>query len=669
MTNGALLTAAERRVLDAVCQTFCPTLGPERGDDDTLFALGANDVRLSAAVQDTLATLSARQRKELRRFLRLLDARAFMMLVARTPAGFASLNAERREAALLALARSRVPQLRSGYQALKRLATFLFYSIVDESGRNPTWACLSYHVPLAAAASSPLRITRVTRDAVLDADACVVGSGAGGGVVAERLAAAGMRVVVLEAGPPDQAGEFDQREVVGMQRLYLDRGTTATRDLGVALLSGSCIGGGTTVNWQTSLRLPDYIRDEWAGRSGMRVFTDRVFDDALDAVSERLNVGTAESVRNGNNAPLERGAAALGYRRTTISRNARGCDPAQCGFCVFGCRHGGKQATSNTYLVDAQRSGDVEIVAQCRATRVHIERGTATGVEGVILDGATGIAHRVTVNARIVVAACGAIETPALLMRSSVEHPRLGRNLHLHPTTAVAGRYIEPVRGWIGPPQTVLCDELARIHGNYGVRFETAPLHPGLLALALPWHSARAHRERMQRGAHVSGVIVLSRDRRTGRVRIDREGRAVVEYSLGPMERRLLQRGISTAARIHRAAGAIEVHTLHTADLSFDVRANARSADFEAYLDELEGAPVHGNRCGIFSAHQMGTCAMGTNPRTAVCDERGQVRGVRNLYAADASLFPASSGVNPMITVMAIAKMVGDGITRPSVGF
>ena len=662
MTDSALLTEAERGVLDAVCQTFCPSLEPEPGDDATLFALGATDVRLSAAVQESLATLGERQRNELRRFLRLLDSRAFMMLAARMPAGFASLNAAQREVVLLALAGSRVPPFRSGYQALKRLATFLFYAIVDESGRNPTWPALSYGVPSPASADSPLRVSRVTRDLALEADACVVGSGAGGGVVAERLAAAGMRVVVLEAGPPDQAGEFDQREIVGMQRLYLDRGTTATRDLGVAMLAGSCIGGGTAVNWQTSLRLPDYIRDEWADRSGIGMFTDRVFDDALEAVCARLNVGTAESVKNGNNTPLQRGSTALGYRWMTISRNARGCDPSQCGFCVFGCRHGGKQATSNTYLVDAQRAGDVEIVAQCRATRIRIQRGTATGVDGMSVDGATGIAHRVTVNAPIVVAACGAIETPALLMRSSVEHPQLGRNLHLHPTTAVAGRYGEPVRGWIGPPQTVLCDELARIHGNYGVRFETAPLHPGLLGLALPWHSGREHRARMQHAAHVSGFIVLSRDRRTGRVRIDREGRAVVDYSIGRMERGLLQRGISTAARIHRAAGAIEIHTLHTADLSFDVRTNARSADFGAYLDELERASVHGNRCGIFSAHQMGTCAMGTNPRMAVCDERGQVRGVHNLYVADASLFPASAGVNPMITVMALAKIVGDGI-------
>ncbi|MGH7636495.1 MAG: gluconate 2-dehydrogenase subunit 3 family protein, partial [Gemmatimonadaceae bacterium] len=154
MTESALLTAAERGVLDAVCQTFCPSLESEPGDDATLFALGATDVRLSAAVQESLATLSERQRKELRRFLRLLDSRAFMMLAARMPAGFASLNAAQREAALLALAGSHVPQFRSGYQALKRLATFLFYAIVDESGRNPTWPALSYRVPSPAPASS-----------------------------------------------------------------------------------------------------------------------------------------------------------------------------------------------------------------------------------------------------------------------------------------------------------------------------------------------------------------------------------------------------------------------------------------------------------------------------------------------------------------------------------
>jgi choline dehydrogenase-like flavoprotein len=604
--------------------------------------------------------LSARQRNELRLFLRLLDSRPFLMAAARSSGPFTSLDEEAREDVLLRLGTSRLPQLRSGFQALKRLSTFLFYTVLDDSGRNLAWPALSYDVPEPAPGTSPLVVRRIDRDTVLDADACVVGSGAGGGVIAERLASAGLSVVVLEAGPADQADDFDQREIVGMQRLYLDRGTTATRDLGVAILAGSCIGGGTAVNWQTSLRPPDYIRDEWADRSGIRSFIDRPFDEALDAIWTRLNVGTGESVRNGNNAPLERGSRALGYHSKTIPRNARGCDLAQCGFCVYGCRQGGKQATSNTYLVDAQRNGDTVIVPQCRATRVRIAAGAATGVEAEALDPASGRTYHVTVSARVVAVAGGAIETPALLLRSGVAHPRLGRNLHLHPTTAVAGRYVEPVRGWLGAPQTVLCDELARVRGNHGVRFETAPLHPGLLALALPWYGAREHRRRMQLAAYISAFIVLTRDRSTGRVRVDREGRAVIDYGVGGMERELLQGGIAAAARLHWAAGATAIHTLHSTDLSLERRSRSRRDDLEDYVAELERAPVHGNRCGVFSAHQMGTCAMGSGSRTSVCDERGAVRGVKNLYVADASLFPASSGVNPMITVMAMAWMVGE---------
>ena len=657
-----MLTPRERRVLDAVCDAFCPRLEPEPGDSAETFRLGAQDLGLSGAVEQAFSALSARQRTELRLFLRLLDSRVFMLAATRDARRFDVRDADAREDALLRLSVSLLPQLRTGFQALKRLTTFLFYSVLDASGRNPAWRSLSYDVPAPEPARSPLRLTEITSDTVLDADACVIGSGAGGGVVAARLAATGMRVVVLEAGPPDQAGDFDQREIVGMQRLYLDRGTTATRDLGVAILAGSCIGGGTAVNWQTSLRPPDYIRDEWTERSGVRAFSERVFDDALDAVCTRIHVGTSESLRNDNNAALARGSTALGHRWTTIARNSRGCHLAQCGFCMFGCRRGGKQSTSTTYLVDAQRDGDAVIVPTCRARRILVTAGVARGVEAWVDDPATGKKHRVIVNAKVVVAACGAIETPALLMRSAVTHPRLGRNLHLHPTTAVAGRYPEPVRGWIGPPQTVLCDEFSRLRGNHGVRIETAPLHPGLLALALPWHGGREHRRSMQHAANVSGFVVLSRDRSTGRIRVDREGRAVIDYTVGRMERELLQQGIAAAARIHWAAGATEIHTLHTGDLSLNRRELSRRSDLDWYVSELGSAPVHGNRCGVFSAHQMGTCAMGSRPGTSVCDERGAVRGVKGLYVADASLFPASSGVNPMITVMAIAWMVGEGL-------
>ena len=215
----------------------------------------------------------------------------------------------------------------------------------------------------------------------------------------------------------------------------------------------------------------------------------------------------------------------------------------------------------------------------------------------------------------------------------------------------------------MGAPQTVLCDELSAMNGTYGVRFETAPVHPGLMALAHAWHGARAHREQMQQLAHVSAVIVLSRDRNSGRVVVDREGRAVIDYRVGRMERSLLQRGIAAAARIHWAADADEIHTLHTREQSLRRSASAGKADLEAFCDRVAALPVHGNRCAVFSAHQMGTCRMGADPRRDVCDERGGVYGVPGLFVADGSLFPASSGVNPMITIMALAYMVGSEMT------
>jgi choline dehydrogenase-like flavoprotein len=658
---AAVLSDSERRTLTAVCEALLPSLTPtESGDDANLFRLSASDLHLAGAVEQAMLALSARQVRELRLFIRLLDSAPFMLAVAGRFSGITGMSAGQRETALLALSRSVLPQARSGYQALKRLATFLFYSATPDDASNPTWSSLGYSLPLRVAGTAALSLTRVTHAATLDADVCVIGSGAGGGVVAAQLAAAGKRVIVLEAGTGDQAPDFNHREVVGMQRLYLDQGTTATRDVSVSILAGSCVGGGTSVNWQTSLSTPDFIREEWAQRSGIPALSQDALTMALDAVSERVNVGTAESARNGNNLPLERGCAALGLRWSNIARNSKGCDQSQCGFCTFGCRVGGKQSTANTFLRDAQESGQTTIVPCCRADRLRFERGQLVGVQATARHETTGAQFPVRINARTVVVAAGALETPAFLLRSGVEHPQLGRNLFLHPTSAVAGRYDAEVRGWIGAPQTVLCDEFGRVRGNYGYRFEAAPVHPGLIALAQPWYGGRDHRARMQRVGHVSAFIVLTRDRNAGRVTIDREGRAVVDYSIGRMERELLQEGIANAARVHHAAGAAEIHTLHTSDSTYR---RGTGDDFEAHARRIAKLPVHANRCGVFSAHQMGTCRMGVDRRASVCDERGQVHGYPGLYVADASLFPASSGVNPMITVMALAHLVGRGLT------
>jgi choline dehydrogenase-like flavoprotein len=657
------LTPRERATLAALCEGIQPAITAEAGDDPVLFAAGAAQLGVPRAAEEAIALLAQAQQAELRQLLGLLDAGVVGLCLAGVPRGVTRMNAAERERLLRALANSPLPQLRSGFQALKRLTNFLSYSVTDGLGNNATWSSIGY-CPSSLPTPGPttLRVRPISTPTTLDCDVCIIGSGAGGSVVAADLASRRVRVIVLEAGPGDQAADFGQRELESTQRLYLDAGLTATRDLGVAILAGACLGGGTAVNWQTSLRTPDNVRDEWTEKSGCNVFTDDRFARATDLVWERSGVSTNESLVNANNAPLRRGCAALGYEWSPIARNSHGCDTTQCGYCTFGCRVGGKQATTVTFLADAQRTGDTTIIAGCAAQRVMMTNGRVTGVAAITHD-ASGHEVPLTVRAPIVVVAAGGVQSPALLLRSGLTLPQLGRNLYLHPTSAVAGVYTDRVEPWIGPPQSIVSNHFAFISGNYGFRLETAPVHPGLLALTIPWTGARAHRRLMQRSAHASAIIALTRDAIGGQVRVRRDGTALITYRPSRAQQSLVAHGIVAAARVHVAAGADEVLTLHTSGPSFRQTKTTTPGDVDAFCERLLREPLADNRSILFSAHQMGTCRMGRDQRSAVCDENGQVFGVCGLYVADASAFPASSGVNPMITVMALAKCVAERIS------
>ncbi len=664
MSASHPLTDKERATLAAACDAFHPSLEAEPGDDQILFSLSAGTLGVPAAVEAAVALLSTAQRGELKQLLALLNNAAFGLGVARVPRALAAMSRDEQRRFLLALATSPIPQLRSGFQALRRLSSFMYYSATDDRGENRVWPRIRYEpstLPPPSPSSHRLSLSDPSKLTTIDADVCVIGSGAGGGVAAAELAKRGLKVVVLEAGPGDQAADFDQQELSGMQRLYLDSALTATRDLGLSILAGACLGGGTTVNWQTCLRTPDDIRDEWADRSGCDVFTSERFTRALDSVWTRLRVSTDETVVNGNNAPIRSGCDALGYSWTLINRNSSGCSPEQCGYCTFGCRIGGKQSTTVTYLRDAQCEGDTVIFTSCRANRITMRNGRATGVIAIARD-AEGRESSLTVHAPRVVVAAGGIESPALLQRTGLPLRHVGRNLFLHPTTAVAGLYEQSVEPWCGPPQSILGDEFSSIDGRFGFRLETAPVHPGLLALAVPWTGPADHRRLMQRSSHASGVIVLTRDETAGQVRSRRDGSTVIDYTPGQADRERIIRGIIEATRVHVAAGAQEVVTLHTESLRFRRTALTNERDIESFCRQIATRKVHGNRCGLFSAHQMGTCRMGRDGRTAVCDSRGEVFGMSGLFIADASAFPASSGVNPMITVMALAQCVAETI-------
>lgn len=663
--ESLILSERERATLSALCNAFLPALNAGKGDNAALFSIDAAARGVPARVEETLGILGESDRSRFRLFLKMLDQPLFIAFQGGGVSRFASLSQPGAERVLLSLATSVVPDLRAGFQAIRRLATFHYYSASMGSSTDPVWSAIGYQPSSnPPAVPSPLRLTRVEDDVTLDCDACIVGSGAGGSVAAAVLAAKGLKVIVLESGSDWQSEEFDQREDPGSRELYLDRGTTSTRDLSLSLLAGSALGGGTAVNWQTSLRTPQGVRDEWASTPGCAHFAEDSFTQSLDAVCERLSVGVEESVANPNNAALRDGCTALGYDWAVVPRNARGCDLAQCGNCVYGCRHGGKQSGAVTYLRDAQTVGDTDVIARCRVERVTFDAGRASGVTATAAT-AEGRRYSVTVKARIVVAACGSLHTPALLMRSGIKLPHLGRNLHLHPTTGVGALFDKQIAAWNGPPQTVVCNEFAGLRDGYGFRIETAPAHPGLIALATPWLGARAHRQEMQSSARKALLIVLVRDRSTGVVTVDGSGRPVIDYQPGEGEGAMLREGMGRAARILLAAGATGVQTLHTSPLSMGEGSTAgeKFPDIESLSAAIARSKVSDNHMALFSAHQMGTCRMGRDAASAVCDSRGEVFGVRGLFVCDASAFPGSSGVNPMISIMALAHHSAGTIT------
>jgi choline dehydrogenase-like flavoprotein len=430
-----------------------------------------------------------------------------------------------------------------------------------------------------------------------------------------------------------------------------------TTDLAFSVLAGQTAGGSSTINWMTCLKPPPWAREEWERESGMTGVASPAFDSFIDEVWSRLHVNIEESVVNPSNDVLRRGSEALGYRLgvdyDVIPRNAHGC-AGRCDFCFFGCVYDAKQSSLVTYLPDAHRAG-ARFLFDTKADHVIVQDGEVGGVEATLRDNGDSIP--VHVRARTVVAAGSAIQTPALLLRSGIRSPGVGFGLRLDPTTALFGEFPAPIRMWSGPMQTIVVRRFqGSDEGHHGPWLESAPGHPGLSALAIPWSGGRAHKDAMRRLERAASTIVLVRDVAEGRVTIDARGEPLLEYRLSTRDRRNLTRGLQEAARIQRAAGALRMGSLHLRECSVgDGSGPIRDAEFDAFIDRLGRLGIRENGVALFSAHPMGSARAGTNPKTSAAKPTGESHDVRNLWIGDGSLLPTAPGVNPMISIMALA--------------
>ncbi|MBD5653962.1 MAG: GMC family oxidoreductase [Candidatus Eremiobacteraeota bacterium] len=557
-----------------------------------------------------------------------------------------------RAGTLKLLADSPIPKLRTGFAALKRLTLFLSYAESEPPGSNPTWKRIGYPGPRHDRPVPDIALPlSVGRDGErLTADVVVIGSGAGGGVAASAFARAGKRVIVLEGGDAFDASTFAQRELA-MSQLYLDGGLTATDDLGIAILAGATLGGGTTVNWCTSFRLPDRIAAEWAAQSGIAALGNELAPH-FDALERELQLAPARA-HNANNRAILDGARALGLHGDAMPRNASPDCGDGCGYCGYGCAYGNKRSTPRQFLPDVAANGGA-IYAGAHVERIDIAGARATSVR-VAQTTSDGNVRRFDVAGDLIVVAAGTLRTPGLLARSGVRHPLLGKRLFLHPVAGLFPEYDRPIEAWHGPMQSAYSDAYAYRAGNYGAKIEVAPTHPGLAALALPWVGRAAHASALGRARYGATFIAVTRDRDPGAIDLDDE--AAIRYRISPFDGENLLGGVIGMIDIAFAGGAERVTTLHNRPLVIarDGWTTARRAELAR---DLQRIGVASNRQIFFSAHQMGTAAMGSDPRTSVVDPDGAVWGYDNLLVVDASVFPQASGVNPMLSVMAMAARI-----------
>jgi len=637
------LSATQRRALEFICDTFAPA----RDGWPSASELGVPD----AIARGLEFNVRAADRAQFLQLLDFWDSRFHSLLAIGRYTSFCSLTPEAREWVLLSWADSNIKRRRAAFQALRKVIGLLYVTLPAAGGGKST-VCdkLGYPGSLGvqrADAQRALRALAPTTDLDLASDVCVIGSGAGGATAAAVLSAAGCEVIVLEAGGYFDDADFDGDALRAFERLYAEAGNAATSDLSVNLLAGECLGGGTVVNFCTSFRTPDDVRAEWAS-AGIPWFASEEYTRSLDAVCARLSVNLEHNRVSAREQIFQRGLQSLGWHCAPMPRNVIGCEQGKiCGHCGFGCSIGAKQSAVKTWLADAQEAG-ARFFVETRAERVRVEGGTAVGVEARTRRG-----QRVSVRCKAVVIACGAIHTPALLLRSGLRNEHIGRHLYLHPVSNISGIFPEEIRPWEGTMQAVYSDQFRFLSGNYGVKYETAALQPTIQASVLPWREPEHYRLLLSKLPQTVGIGALVRDRDGGRVTVDREGHPVSDYTLTAFDRKHLRLGFVGAARILEAAGAELIFSPHAKWCAYEP---GRRGSLGSFVQAMDSAGWDAGQLALFSFHIMGTTRMGGSPNTSATNPEGQTWEVRNLYVMDGSTFPSASGVNPMISIEAIAN-------------
>ncbi|KAL1644330.1 hypothetical protein SLS61_008837 [Didymella pomorum] len=517
---------------------------------------------------------------------------------------------------------------------------------------------------------------------VIETDIVIVGSGCGGAVCAKNLAEAGHRVLVVEKAYHWTPDHFPMSEAEGWNHLFMNGAFISSDDTSTSIVAGQAWGGGGTVNWSASLQTQGYVRREWADR-GLPFFTSEKFQESLDRVCERMGVSTNYVEQNRANAMLLEGARKLGYNHKVVPQNTGGAQH-RCGHCTFGCGSCEKQGPVISFLPDAARAG-AKFIEGFHAERVVFKtidgKRITTGLVGswASRDTNGGVAgepttrRKLIIKAKRVIVSAGTMQTPLLLLRSKLNNPQIGRNLYVHPVSLLGGIHEEEVKPWEGAILTSVVGEYENLDGRgHGAKLEVTNMIPSSWLIWLDWKGGLEYKLNAARMKHMAGYISICKDRDTGRVYPDpMDGRVRFSYTPSKFDKKHIMTGLLALAKIQYVEGASEIFTTipgvstFKRDTSLPTSGDGINDErFQTWLKEVEAKGFPTPESVFVSAHQMGTCRMSKVEKEGVVDPTGQVWGTEGLFVADASVFPSASGVNPMVTNMAISDHISRGIAE-----
>jgi len=473
----------------------------------------------------------------------------------------------------------------------------------------------------------------IRADLDLECEVVVVGTGAGGAACAYELARRGRAVLMLEEGNYYRRASFTSRPHQMAKKLFRDKGLTMSiGNTAIPIWAGRAVGGSTVVNSGTCYRAPDRVLERWRDDLDLPI-SPASLAPHYDRVAEMLQVAPAEmKLTGGVGRVVARGAEKLGFSHHTLDRNAPGCDGQ--GVCCFGCPTGAKRSTDVSYVPEALLRG-AQLVTAAKVTGIDVVAGAARGVRGRL-----GSGKSFSVKADVVVIAGGALMSP-LILSNACKSPALGKNLTIHPASKVMALFEETIDMASAIPQGYCVDHFE----NEGIMLEGASTPLDVTALAIPW-VGRRYVDLMERFRNLATFGFMIEDSSRGEVRAGPNGSPLIFYNLGERDVARMARGASIVAEIFLAAGAERALTflpgfeeVYTTDGAHAIaKEKFRAADIE-----------------VTAYHPLGTCRMGVDPSTSVVGPDHETHEIQALYVIDGSVIPTPLGVNPQMTIMALA--------------